>query len=692
MKAITIAIILILIFTFQAPANTDILFEDFDDQDCFNNFSGNWGKLQSSPAIIDLVFDTANARNSQGASLKIEYDFSSGGGYGGLWNSILGKDDISSKYLNFSDIFGDLKNSGGNPTDVEDVKITKFCFWAKGNGVGDFYHTLKVELKDNQGNLKYNLFNIPNSTDWNLYEFPIVLMGNVDLAKMKQIVFVVENWRNNNRSSSLFIDDLHFVSDETPYSIDEWTDDQVLDLIGHRCFNYFLLFTDELDFAYDRSTFSDLVSVGAIGFQLSSYCIGHSRGWADGLETRVENIMYNLSILSHGGSEGLLYSGYKGFFYHFLNSNTGLRKNTDVELSLYDTMLMLYGVLTAKEYFNQNENIQIYAETIFSAVEWNWMVNMNAGSDKYRFHLAWKPESGFEGFVDGYTDEALLVDVLALGSTSHPVTMNTYNARSRFFGSYPQYSPEFAVAWTGSLFNYTFAACWLDLRERGADAHRSDPLDIWENNRRGVVANRQFCIDHADTTAADGDNDYTSYGTESWGLTACDNLVEPATGMLSEYYAFGALPTQQNIQYPDTSAPHLGTISVYGAGSSIVFLPNESISALRHFHTIPKLWHTLFGLGDSFSSDPHYFEVNTSTGSPILDSNGNFILHTATWLNGPWVNHMVMGIDVGPMLLNIENYRSGKLWSLTAKNKYIKKGLNKIYSKSLTSIFLLLLQ
>ncbi|MDL1982896.1 MAG: hypothetical protein LWX54_01670 [Deltaproteobacteria bacterium] len=83
------------------------------------------------------------------------------------------------------------------------------------------------------------------------------------------------------------------------------------------------------------------------------------------------------------------------------------------------------------------------------------------------------------------------------------------------------------------------------------------------------------------------------------------------------------------------------------------------------------MWSPLFGFGDAYSSDPHYFEI---------DEDGNLEIHPATWLNGGyWVNHMMMGIDEGPLLLAIENYRSGFVWNLTNNNVNIKAGLDSIY-------------
>lgn len=664
-----------------ALSQIEIIFEDYNDQDIFCNFSGDWNKWEDTGGIATFswAFDTANCRGAHGACLRVDYSVPYGG-YGGVWNSLIGKGDYLNQHLDFTNLYGDLKNSSDNPTNVEDVQITCFNFWAKGNGIGSFDHVVKVEFKDTAGDTTHKTFTIPNTSSWTRYEFPVSEMENVDLTRMKQVVFVLSDYQNDYRTSHFYLDDLSYSTDETSYDASTWSDDQFLDLVTHRAFKYFLTFTDTLGFSLDRSTFSDVVSVAAIGFQLAAYCIGHEREWADDLESRVERILENLAGLPMGPEPGTDNAGYKGFFYHFLDANTGGRKDDTVELSLYDTMLLMYGILTCKEYFSDNQAIQDSAQALYDRVQWDWMVDTAPGDHQDQFHLAWKPETGFEGHADGYTDEALLVEILALGSTSYASTMETYNARERYMGVYPPSSEDsIAASWTGSLFTYFFASCWLNLEDRGDDRHASHPLNIWENNRRAIMANRQFCIDHHDNVMWDGDDNYATYGDSSWGLTACDNPADTSTGILSQYYAFGALPTQQVIQGHGTQAPHLGTIPVYGAGSSIVCADSEAIAALRHYYSDTGLWSTLFGFGDAYSIDPQTYEADPVTFQPILDENGDLNIHPATWLNGPWVNHMTMAIDEGPMLLAIENYRSGMIWDLTNGNANIRAGLDSVF-------------
>ncbi len=122
-----------------------------------------------------------------------------------------------------------------------------------------------------------------------------------------------------------------------------------------------------------------------------------------------------------------------------------------------------------------------------------------------------------------------------------------------------------------------------------------------------------------------------------------------------------------------TKALQVGTLPVYGAAGSINFMPTDAIAALRHDFTIPSLWSEIFGFGDAFSLDPHYIGT-------IWDAHGNPQVFYADYLNGPWINHSIMGVNIGPTLLAIENYRSGQMWKLTAQDAEVAAGLSSIFA------------
>ncbi len=663
----------------QLPAqnpSTELRFADFNSQGAFNNFSGDSGSFAAKGASIAMAFDTTVFHGTNGASLRIDYSLPSG--YCGVWNSLSGKDEFQNQTLNFTNLYAGLRNSSGNPSQVENVHVTNFSFWARGNGLGDFTHSIKLEFKSTHGLVGSGRFSISNQTNWTRFDFPISDLGTNDLSTMKEVLFVIEDWKNDHRTNWLYLDDLAFTTDEPPCDVAHLSDDQMLDIVSQRAFAYFWRFTDDLGFALDRSSFSDTVSVGAIGFQLGAYCIGHERGWADKseIENRVVRILQNLNRLPTGPEPGINRAGYRGFYYHFLAANIGNRKFDNVELSPYDTMLLMGGILTCEEYFKSNLKIQALTRELFDRVEWDWLVDHSPGPNSKRFFLFWMPgptEAGtFHYHVDGQTDEALMMDLLALGSKAHPVKFETYLSRNRVSGSYPPGNPDKILAsWQGSLFNYFFLDCWIDLRRRGSDRHPSDARNLWQNDVFAVTANRKFCLDHASKTIGGSNDLYATYGVNAWGLTACDSLVAPDYPTPSEYCVFGALPTEENMRF-GTKPLQLGTLAVYGAGSSMIFLPQAAIAALRHDLQIPGLWSPLFGLGDAYSVDPHYIEH-------VYDKHGNPRIHYAAFLNGPWINNMIMGVDIGPMLLAIENYRSGMIWDLTAKNPEISAGLDKVF-------------
>ena len=675
-----------LLLSHPVRAETRVDFDDFNDQNIFNNFSGNTGTLtdHNGYGAISLSFDTVDFHGDDGSALRLDYSFT-GNGFCGTWSSLLNHVDHPDYSLDFGDIYGHLTNSAGNGCDVEGVEVLSFDFWAKGNAAGRFDHVIQLEFKDIHGASAVKSIYVPNTGGWEQYSFPAGEMNGVDLSAMKILSLVIPGGQNDERDSHFYIDDLQFTLSEDECDPHSWSADAFLDLVAQRAANYFLVFTDSLGFALDRSTYHDLVSTGATGFQLAALCTGDSRGYISDGEQRVERILDNLAGLPMSGDDSS--AGFHGFFYHFLEAGTGMRKDAS-ELSLYDTMLLMYGVLTVKEYFPDNNSIQANAQALFDAVEWDWMVDTLSQEHMNQFHLAWTPENGFLGHVDAYTDEALLVDILALGSVTHPVSMDTYNARQRPLGEYPPDSPDsIAVSWTGSMFTYFFSSCWLDLESAGTDMHSSAPLDIWENNRKAVLANRRFCLDHADDQVGDGDDHYATYGDSCWGLTACGNLVDPATGMLSEYYAFGALPTHQHLNNPATLAPHLGTLAVYGAGCALAYT-EHAVSALRRYYDVDGLWNPLFGFGDAFSRDPHTFAVDQSTYQPIFDENSNLIVYPADWLNGGWVNHMNMGIDVGPLILAIDNHRGGMVHDLLNSCVVIQTGCERIFGVHVTDLLI----
>ena len=646
--------------TSPAPqSGLSYVFENFDDQDpAFNDFSGNWGVLNSD--TISATFDATIYRGSSGASQKITYDLPTDS-FAGVWQSLWGhSDDTQTHSLDFTDLFG---SSLAIDRDIEQIQ-----FWVRGSGTTTATHNIKVELKDITGDFDHTAYRYitidDNDTTWR----QVVLDADVtnadfwsynslppDPTQMKQIVFVVESYFNNP-GGTFYLDDIHFVdADDAPFDPDAHSDDEFLNLVSERTFLYFMdWYNPDNGLFQDRSTFPDLYSTASTGFGLTALAIGESRGWVD-RPLAVQRITTTLHSLYDGQSptdtavdviSGT--NGYRGFYYHFLGDD-GNRKidgnGIGSELSPVDTAILMAGVLTVREYFNDVPEIVNLADALYERVKWDWMLD----SANDWFYLAWKPEldavngytvadpdGGFYSSIhwDYTTDEVILINLLAIGSPTYPVSRDVFYAWVRELGTYGGHT--LVQSYFGSLFTDFFAHLWVDFERFGQDQHPITPVNWWENSREAAWASWQFSVDHHDDVACDGDDDFTTYSEVSWGITA-------AEGPGGTYHSYGTLPAAD-------SPVHDGTIAPYGAGMAIIVLPEKSIPALKNYFENTDLWRYRFGFGDAYNLD-----------LPGCD--------------GPWVNHALFGIDQGPLLISIENYRSGLVWDTFRQNAHIQNAL-----------------
>jgi len=301
----------------------------------------------------------------------------------------------------------------------------------------------------------------------------------------------------------------------------------------------------------------------------------------------------------------------EGFYLHFVDMKNGKRV-WNSEVSVIDTSIFLMGALTVAEYFKG----EIYAlfEEIYERVNWQWYTDKN----KNMFYMGYWYESGFHGYWDGYAEQ-LMMYIMGAASPTYPVDPILYYSFNRNLGRYKNY--ELIYTWTGSIFTYQYSHAWIDFR------NKKDKLgvDWFKNSILATKASRQYSIDNSHI--------YKSFSENSWGLTACDS----PDGYRGD---FGAPPSAHN----NTENKTDGTIPPAGAIGSIVFTPDEVIEAMKYYDTLENL-KCKYGFKDAFN----------------LDKN--------------WYSDVVIGIDKGISLLMIENYRTGMIWDLVMKNKYIKRGL-----------------
>ena len=643
--------------TLAPLAGLEYVFENWDDRnESFNDFNGNWGVFSSSHSYITTTVVTSTYTGTWGASLRVDYGVPSGA-YVGIYQSLWSHTDYTqTRYIDFTDIYASLNG--------EDKDFEQIHFWVRGSGVTTKTHNLKVELKDNTNSFDRTAYRYVAIDDGDTTWRQIVLDADVtnrafwsynlhhpDPTKMKQLVFVVEG-SFNNPTGTFYLDDVHFVdADDGPFDLSQHTDDEFLDLVSEKTFLYFLDWYDpDTGLFQDRSTSPDTMSIAATGFGLTALAIGESREWID-RALAINMITRTLQTFRDGQAATDTITdtmsgtnGYKGFFYHFLGEN-GLRKDTGSELSSVDTALLIAGVLTVKEHFDVPE-ITVLADEIYQRIEWDWMLN----PDNNLFYMGWKPQCALPDYSetaapgggcfsnwrwDYNTDEVILINLLAIASPAHPVDEDVFYAWTREWGSYGDHT--LVQSWPGSFFTYIFAHVWVDFSILGTDNHPSPTLQVdwWNNSVEATWANWQFAVDHQDDEVCDEDDDYVTLGENSWGLTA-------AEGPDGAYLAYGALPA--------ATITRDGTIAPYGAGMAMMLVPDKAIPALKHYFTDTDLWRYRFGFGDAYNLDP-----------PDC--------------GGPWYNHAAFGIDQGPMLIAIENYRSGLIWRTMARNDDISRAL-----------------
>jgi hypothetical protein len=360
-----------------------------------------------------------------------------------------------------------------------------------------------------------------------------------------------------------------------------------------------------------------LSSIAATGFGLSAIVIGAERGWVKKQDAEARALGTMNTLVQHAAKE-------HGFLYHFLNMQDGTRAPGS-ELSVIDTAIALNGAITAGEYFGGKVKQQ--AKLLVEQVEWPWYVD----SAKKQFYMGYSPENGFGGHWDFYAEQ-LMMYILAAGSPAHPVSGDLFYEFKRDPRAYGQGKP-FIHSWFGSIFTHQFTHSWFDFR----GMKDREGVDWWENSVLASEASRQYAIDMTGT--------YKTFGPNAWGLTASDG-PEGYNGL------FGAPPSGMD----DTAHITDGTLAPAGALGSIVFTPEASIAALKHYMEMPELWGK-YGLTDAYNE----------AALPM------------------WVGPDVLGIDKGITLLMIENYRSGLIWDLYMKSDYVKAGAKAIGLASSTT-------
>ncbi len=387
----------------------------------------------------------------------------------------------------------------------------------------------------------------------------------------------------------------------------------------------------------DRTASWSASSIAAIGFAIPTYAVGAERGWI----TRAEAAHLVSTILNfflNSNQDGDTSStGYKGFYYHFLKMKTGAR-DYHSELSTIDTGFLISGIIFARQYFNADDPVENVirqtADKIVERLDWNFF-RMKT-NNKYNNSICMGWDSETKKFHDmGWTgyNEAIILYILAAGGNLE----NPNESYAAWLKSYTwnEPYPGFAHAIFPPMFGHQYSHMFIDFRGLADDYMKEAGIDYFENSRNAVYTQRKYAIENP--------NCWIGYDSLTWGITACDGPGENYNFDGKKFYTYAGRGTSG----PDLVYFDDGTIAPTAAGGSIVFAPEICLPALMNMNKLYSnkgLWST-YGMLDSFN--------------PTLN----------------WFNKEYIGIDEGPIVLMIENLRSGLVWNYFMKDSLIQKGL-----------------
>jgi hypothetical protein len=379
-------------------------------------------------------------------------------------------------------------------------------------------------------------------------------------------------------------------------------------------------------------------SIAVIGFALTIYPIAVERGYL----TRSEAIKRCLLTLRffHDGPEGLGSAeiSRNGFYYHFLDMETG-RRVWKCEISTIDTTYLLAGALTAAMYFDRQTDeeteIQSLAETLYRRADWQWAQNRGLTVTH-----GWRPERGFIKYRwTGYS-EALVLYILGLASPTHPLPPESYQAWTRSYEWKKLYGHEFVYA--GPLFIHHLSHMWIDFRGIQDDYMKDKAIDYFENSRRAIYAQQCYAIHNP--------KKFVGYDRYSWGITASDGpgpAVRKMKGRKIRFYDYIA----RSIPY----GPDDGTLAPWAVAGSLPFAPEVVLPSLKRINRDYPDMTSKYGFKCSYN--------------PTFASDSG--------KRAGWVSQGYYGLDQGPIVMMIENYRSGLIWRLMRRCPYIVEGLRR---------------
>ncbi|MFL5327578.1 MAG: glucoamylase family protein [Gemmataceae bacterium] len=388
----------------------------------------------------------------------------------------------------------------------------------------------------------------------------------------------------------------------------------------------------------DKTDVRAPASIAAVGMALATIPVVIERGvlYRDFAAKATRRRLKALIDLPQGPEANA--SGHKGFFYHFLDIETG-RRVWECELSTIDSAFLFAGALTCATYFDRDtkdeSEIRQLANALYERVDWNW-----ARDGGPTLTHGWRPETGFIPHRwEGY-DEGLLLYILGLGSPTYPLPAESFPAYTASYQWKRIY--DWDLLHSGPLFTHQLSHMWIDFKGIRDPFMGARDCDYFENSRRATYVQQRYAIENP--------MQFVGYGKYCWGFTACDGpgwaqrLVHGVKRDFYDYIARGA-----------PNGPDDGTVAPWVAVASLPFAPEIVIPTVRNFARME------LGMNKKYGFKPSFNQSYVIEDSPV----------------GYWVTPFHFGIDQGPVVLMVENYRTGFLWNLMRRCGPIVTGLRR---------------
>ena len=331
-------------------------------------------------------------------------------------------------------------------------------------------------------------------------------------------------------------------------------------------------------------------------------------------------------------------TGYRGFYYHFLDMRTG-RRVWNCELSTIDSAFLFAGMLTCAAYFDgdteEEAALRSLADELYRRVDWQWATNGGAAVSH-----GWRPETGFIPYYWTGYDEALLVYLLGLGSPTFPLPPESYAAYCSTYSWKQIYGRE--LLYSGPLFTHQLSHLWIDFRDLRDAFMREHQSDYFENSRQATYVHQEY--------ACHNPLEFAGYNEFCWGITASDGPgweKRVINGVERQFFGYNARGAP--------FGPDDGTLAPWVVVASLPFAPEIVIPTVRALARLDLGMTKRYGFKASFN--PTYEVSDSPTG----------------W----WVTPYHFGIDQAPVALMVENYRTGLIWRLTRRSPYIVAGLRR---------------